>query len=169
MDKRQRILKCEVFDNFLDLGDFKFIQNEIFNDSFPWYFTNCKVPAEQKNKYNFQFVHMFYSDHTIQSSYFNVLQPLIKKLNPKALVKIKVNLTGCTDSIIEFEKHTDVNFDCKTAVFYVNNNNGYTVVSNEKILSIENRLCIFDSAVPHTGTTCTDSSVRCVLNINYFD
>jgi len=169
MDKRSTTLECNVFDNFLSDDEFKLIQKNIFNENFPWYFSECKIPSDDYNKYNFQFVHMFYYDYSIQSNYFNLLTPLINKLKPKSLIKIKSNLLGCTDKIIEFNKHTDVTFKCKTAVFYINTNNGYTRLSDEKIQSIENRICIFDSLIPHTGSTCTDVSTRCVININYFD
>ena len=57
-----------------------------------------------------------------------------------------------------------------TAVFYVNTNNGYTIFeSGEKVSSVENRMVIFDSNILHTGTTCTDERVRCVLNFNYYE
>ena len=63
------------------------------------------------------------------------------------------------------------NFDFrgKTAIFYLNTNNGYTLFEDgTKIESVANRLLTFDANLPHTGTSCTDKQFRCVLNINYF-
>ena len=33
--------------------------------------------------------------------------------------------------------------------------------------SLENRLLIFNSNLMHSGTTCTNENVRCVINFNY--
>ena len=75
-----------------------------------------------------------------------------------------------TEKIIEHGLHTDVDYDnSKTAVYYCNTNNGYTrLVDGTTINSIENRMLIFDSKTPHTGSTCTDTPFRTVINFNYF-
>ena len=56
----------------------------------------------------------------------------------------------------------------KTAIFYINSNNGYTVFKdNSKVISRENRLCLFNGHIEHAGVSCTDARRRIVLNINY--
>jgi hypothetical protein len=56
----------------------------------------------------------------------------------------------------------------KTAVFYLNTNNGYTYFeNNEKVLSTENTFVEFDSHIMHGGTTCTDQLKRMMINFNY--
>ena len=159
----------DVIDNFLDQDAFLKIKQTVFSDEFPWYYSKFKVENTNRDVNNYQFVHMFYYDHSVQSNHFEILKPIFNKLDVKALVKVKINLTTSTDKIYEFDLHNDVDFPCKTAIFYINNNDGYTLVSKEKINSIENRIVIFDSEVPHAGSTCCDQSVRVVLNINYFD
>ena len=65
--------------------------------------------------------------------------------------------------------HTDFDYECTTAVFYINSNNGLTVFENGKQnKSIENSLVEFNSLLTHTGTTSTDTKVRCLINLNYF-
>ena len=55
-----------------------------------------------------------------------------------------------------------------TAIFYINTNNGYTYFEDgQKIESIENRMVMFPSNIPHAGATCTDEDRRVVLNLNY--
>ena len=57
---------------------------------------------------------------------------------------------------------------CKTCVFYLNTNDGYTMFKDgTKVESVENRLVLFDSQTQHCGTSCTDKRKRVVLNINY--
>lgn len=64
----------------------------------------------------------------------------------------------------------DDNPDWKTAIFYINTNNGYTKFNIKKkiVKSKANRLVKFPAKIKHTGTTCTDKDERIVLNINYY-
>jgi hypothetical protein len=158
----------DVIDNFLEEDDFLKIKNVILSDNFSWYYSKYKVEIPQSNIKNYQFVHMFYYEHQARSEYFDILQPILKKLKIKALVKIKANLTTHSNDIYDFNYHVDNDMNCKTAIFYINSNNGYTLIGGEKIKSVENRMVIFDSEIPHAGSTCSDQSVRAILNINYF-
>ena len=55
-----------------------------------------------------------------------------------------------------------------SAIFYLNTNNGYTKFEDGTIISsIENRLVTFPSTMLHTGTSCTDTKYRLVLNLVY--
>ena len=88
-------------------------------------------------------------------------------------MKKNINLVKGTHDIFgaeikKFELHTDVSFDCRTAVYYINSNNGYTYFENgEKVESVANRLVAFPSQMKHGGTTCTDTQTRVVINLNY--
>ena len=56
----------------------------------------------------------------------------------------------------------------KTAILYVNTNNGGTKFKNGKFVkSLENRVVVFDSNMEHTGVTCTNQQRRIVVNFNY--
>ena len=61
-------------------------------------------------------------------------------------------------------------WQCKTAIFYINSNNGYTEFeeTGEKVLSVANRVCIFDNGLQHAGVTTTDTINRVVVNVNYY-
>ena len=89
-------------------------------------------------------------------------------LDPFVFFNIKGNLTTKNTTIKPFGHHVDIPFKCKTAILYINNNNGITVFERgKKIESRENRMITFSSNLKHTGTTHTDEKVRIVLNINY--
>ena len=110
--------------------------------------------------------------------YNEILKPIYSSLKIKALIKVKANYLWKTDKIIEHGFHTDGakhiikdnNPDWKTAIFYINTNNGYTKfnIDNKIVKSKANRVVIFPANVKHTGTTCTDKNERIVLNINYY-
>jgi hypothetical protein len=144
------------------------IKDLLISQTFSWFYIEGVV-FEKEN--NFQFTHMFYNDFKINSNYFEILNPILNVLKPSAIIKIKANLLLKDSKITEHTMHIDTNTkNSKTAVYYVNTNNGYTKFSNgKKVSSKINRLVTFDSKLEHAGTTCTDSNYRIVLNFNYFE
>ena len=160
----------KVLDNFLEKKDFQNLKKNILdNHNFPWYLSlgiNNKENARQ-------FYHYFYKDDNVCSNYISLLEPILNKLESNTLVRIKLNLLPKSFSILEYKYHTDILFKndvfCKTAIFYLNSNNGHTLFKNfNSIQSTENRLVSFNSNIEHGGTTCTDQDFRYVLNLNYF-
>lgn len=155
--------KVKIIDDLLDQTDFYEISSLATSKDFPWYFSKGKVDDEYS-----QFVHTFVYNSSVNSNFINKLDPIFTRINAKRLFRVKLNLTAKTDKIIEYKYHQDVNIACKTAVFYINTNNGYTQLKEgKKIHSKANRIAIFDSYVDHFGTSCTNKDYRIVLNINY--
>lgn len=168
--------KIHVFNDFLNPEDFKIIQDLLLGDSFPWYFNEGIVYSDEDNPDYFQFTHVFFSDICNFSSYFEILSPILMRLKPVSLLRIKSNLLTKTEKNIEHGYHIDFphlkdkkNQQFTTAIFYINTNDGYTKFKDGNIVkSVENRLVMFDSKVPHTGSSCTDEKSRVVINFNYF-
>jgi hypothetical protein len=153
--------------NCLSKEDFINLKNTINSDFFAWYL-NKGVNTPQDN-YT-QFTHTFYNNYAQNSNLLDNLKPIINILNPLALIRVKANLLTKTNEIIKHGFHVDQDFKCTTAIFYVNNNNGYTEFeSGEKVYSEENKLVIFDTFLKHTGTTCTDTNERIVINFNFVE
>lgn len=167
--------EVKIIDNFLEQDDFEKLSSSLLSQYFPWYWINYKVgPSnnvdESHSLFDQQFVHMFYSNYTFNSSHCECIDSLLRKINPCAILKIKANLTTCTKKIVEFPFHTDErNFNGITGIFYLNSNNGYTEFeSGDKIESVANRFVSFDADLLHRGTTATDTKLRAVINLNYF-
>ena len=75
-----------------------------------------------------------------------------------------------TDKNINTGSHTDnKQKGLKSAVYFVNDNDGYLYNFEEKksVKSVANTMCIIDSNVLHAGFTCTNSDRRLVINICY--
>ena len=165
-----------IQDNYLSDADHQTLYKAIAADTFPWFFhpqivSKFKGPyTEPSNLETFQFCHVFYSESQITSHHFTLLKPILKKLNYKSLVRIKINLNPYSQKIIEGGFHTDQDFKCKAAIYYLNTNNGYTLFKegNEKVKSVKNRIVFFDTVTHHKGTNSTDCKNRMVLNFNYF-
>jgi hypothetical protein len=159
--------EIKIIKNCLSEKDFQLIKNTIYSDYFQWYL-NFGINIEKDGFV--QFTHTFYNNYTKNSDLFENLKPLIQILDPLALIRIKANLLIKTNEIIQHGMHTDQLFKCSTAIFYVNTNNGYTKFEDGKIISSEeNKLVVFDNFMKHSGSTCTDSNERIVINFNYIE
>ena len=170
-------LKYTQEDNFLDKRIFDVVVEDLEGAHFPWFFNkfinynqNGDPEWDDPTLESFQFVHVFktYDDKKIASRYFDIVKPILQKLNVKLLYRLKLNMTTGSAKLHESNLHVDVPDDCKTSVFYINTNNGYTKFEDgTKIYSKANRLITFNSQMKHCGTNTTDSKYRIVLNINY--
>ena len=162
----------KVIDNFLNKKEFKKIKLMLLDSSFPWYMDKVLLKEDgltTKEKYNFQFTHNFYENNLVQSNYFNLLKPLIDKINCLSIVRIKANLLTKTDVNIDYGFHTDFNDDkVTTGILYINTNDGYTKFKDGALeKSKENKYIEFNSKLLHSGSSCTNKNVRVVLNLNY--
>jgi hypothetical protein len=169
------MFEYEVYDNFLDYESFIKIQNAHIYSNFPWYMGPIVSEKYMKNnnlrkyeKENFQFSHVFYENNEIKSSFISNMNPILDKIKMYRLIRLKSNMQLGKKKIDEKLMHVDYEYDCKTAVYYLNTNNGYTLLeNNEKIYSVENRLLVFNSEIKHSGVGCTDKPIRIVTNINF--
>jgi hypothetical protein len=158
----------KVIDNFLPSHQFQELKTLLLGDNFPWYFSP-QIASTDKHKELYYFIHTFFNNHTIKSQFINVINPILEKINPVAIHRIKSNLYPNTNKYIQHGMHQDLNVPHKGALFYVNTNNGHTILEDgTKIESIENRILFFDSNKLHCSTSCTDQKTRVTLNINYF-
>lgn len=167
----------KVFDNFISKQDSDYIlalmssePNPLSSDRFPWFFNKTIIDSDEEDHLdNYQFTHLFYNDNSFWSEFSFILQPLIEKINPKSLIRVKANLQPRVTNHVEGGYHRDLPFECKTAVYYVNSNDGYTLFkSGEKVESVQNRFVEFDSQTEHTSVKATDQKFRIVINFNYF-
>ena len=157
----------KIIDNLLDKDVAENIANKITSDFFPWFYqNNVTDKSSTVHSENYYFTHLFY-DNNEQSSFFNYVIPILKKIKYKKLIRVKANLYPNVNKLIQHSKHIDYNYPTKGALYYLNTNNGPTYVENKKINSVKNRLLLFDAFKKHNSTTCTDEKFRVNININY--
>jgi hypothetical protein len=156
----------KVYNNFLTKKEFTKLKEFLLGIHMPWYFNNGVVDTDDNY---FQFTFIFFKDGQINcdKSYFDMVEPILKKLKFKKLNKIKANLLTKDIKTTEHGMHVDQS-EGKTGIFYVNTCNGYTKFENNKIVkSKENTYVEFNSSIKHTGSSCTDKKRRVVINFNY--
>ena len=159
-----------MIDNFLPEEEHKKILEVISDTGFSWHLT-YKITIEQKDEDIFFYLsHVFYNQTSLyQSSFFELIFPLLKKIDPKALIRAKANLyLNQGIGVKEHATHTDYPFEHKGALYSLNTCDGYTKIGEEKIPSVANRIIFFDASKPHCSTSCSDSKTRMNININYF-
>ena len=182
--KREGLKMMKIEDNFLDQKEFNELQNFLMGNMIVWHYNPIIDFQDDKDK--FQFIHIFYNNYAPTDASVERINPILTKVCPLAIWRIKANLLTKTPNIIENEFHVDmqkiykdgvdIDFDRKkilkqstTSIFYVNTNNGYTKFEDgTKVESVANRLVSFPSNMKHKGTSCTDEKIRVVINFNYF-
>ena len=155
----------KIIDNFLKKEDLNKIKNEILSVNFPWFFQDHKVHVGDGQA---QFTHVVWRSGKLNSSFKYLVDIILLKLKAKKIIRAKFNLTWKTDKILKSTLHSDTAIKSKTAIIYLNTNNGKTFFKNKKsVKSVENKVVTFNSSIKHMGTTHTDTDYRLVLNINY--
>jgi len=161
-------MAIQVIDNFLDKDEFDKIKIVMMSNYFPWYY--CDHVSYENENDKFYFTHNFYKDSKPQSYFFNILDNLLNKLEIKSLIRVKGNLHVKEKKMAYNNFHTDLPFEHKGCILYINDNNGFTYFkeSDKKIKPKENRIVLFDPSIEHKSSRCSDSKVRINININYF-
>lgn len=159
----------EIIDNFLPEHEFLAIKTMMLNNKdFPYYFFSDVSYEGTELEKTMYFVHMFYVNHGT-SNFYSVVHPLIEKLNAHALIRVKGNLYPNIGECVEDVAHIDYPFEHKGALYFINTNNGVTILDDgTRINSVANRLLKFEPHTLHNSTFCTDAKVRVNININYF-
>ena len=109
-----------------------------------------------------------------RSPHIEVLFPIIGRIKPMAIWRIKANLQLYGGEAYKSNWHYDFTgdgypvSDMMTAIYYVNSNNGYTEFNDCKVESVANRIVFFPSNTKHRGVNATNVKARYVINFNYF-
>ena len=153
----------KIIENYLPNTVFKNIKEQIEATTFPWYYNDYSTHPNSEP----QLVHSFLYKN-IPSSYTGILQPILEEIPAQQFLRIKGNLNWQTSKIIETGEHIDSDDSkLKSAIFFINNCDGYCRVGEKIIKSEENKLLIINYNTKHNGTTTTNSKRRIVINFVY--
>ena len=165
----------KIEDNFLDQEKFDELQTIMMSDHIDWHYYNDGEFKHTNSDY-FMFVHLFFLGATSSASFIH-LRPILEKIDPISVRRIKANLLTRTLKIVKKIFHVDMPDTMSeeklkqwtTSILYINTNNGYTEFEDgTKVESVENRMVTFPGDIKHRGTSCTDEKTRVVFNFNYF-
>lgn len=153
----------EIIDNFLKEDIYQKIKSQVWCDTVNWFRRSVVDLGAQKNF----FTHTIYNDYN--SSYlFPIMEPLLQELKIKGLMRAKLNYYPTTQTVLKHGPHRDYNFTHKAAILSFNTCDGGTIINDNFIESIDNRIILFDGCIDHNSTSSTSLDGRLNLSINYF-
>ena len=167
-------MKHKVIDNFLDKEYFDSLVT-LFTAAdetaaMPWYFQS-RIAYMQGDKWSpklFYMNHVLYKHNQPRGPHYDILIPLLDKLEVRCLIRGIVNLYPNTHTLHEHAMHRDYPFIHSGALFSLNTCDGYTKLKDgTKIDSVANRVLLFDPSEFHCSTTTTNVPARINININY--
>jgi hypothetical protein len=178
----------KIIDNFLSKEDHKNILNIMTSSNFFWNLSPFITCSQEKfNFFNAYMTHNFYNildmkynkkvnicydnDQKIitKSKFMYLIDCITDKIKFNEIIRIKGNLYFWSEKLKYHEQHKDYEDESiKGCVYFVNDNDGYTVLENgTKIESVSNRILFFDSSKMHNSTNCTNQKYRITINLNY--
>ena len=152
------------------------LPNEVFNNIYKsimgldmtWTFLpSVAYQSDADTHDNYMHYHLAYNDHKPVSKMYEVLQPVIERLEPQALLRIMINSYPYTPELKVHGSHKDYGFKHKGAILYLNTCDGYTYCEGQRVYSVANRVLLHDSWREHHSTATTDAKRRVICNINY--
>jgi hypothetical protein len=189
-----------ILDKVLGKQTFNYIKNQIVDtNTFPWYVAETTYPSNDTNAiFATNLVHIALSENG-SSDLFNVIYPIILNIfdnaneNITKLLRIRLALQTPINKPYINDAHVDSSVSHKTAIFYIKNSDGNTIVYNEKydpnsgintevyrqkilnnnltiyreIEPVENRLVLFNGHNYHASQKPVNYNSRIILNINY--
>jgi hypothetical protein len=163
-------MEYEIIDNALDVRVAQSIKQAMTSQAFPWFYSDGVAGKGMNGIDQFYFTHLFYSDGMFNSQFSEkIIGPLSQVISARAFIRVKGNFYPRSDSVIENPPHYDFDFPHHGAIYYVNSNDGFTVLEDgTKIKSVENRILLFDPSTPHHSTNCTNQHGRININFNFF-
>ena len=188
----------KIIDNFLENSYLKSLQ-DCFEGNFPWYYTdNISLNQTSDSLSSFGFFHVFVRNNgPTDSPHISLFAPLfVKMLNVadlKTMLRIRADMTVFSKEKIIHQPHNDfliktdgLSDKFLTAIFYINDSDGDTVIFNEKriddketepdlknltikqqITPKENRLVLFSGSYIHTGHSPNNHKKRILINANF--
>lgn len=158
----------KVIDNYLPREQFENISKHILHPNFMWkYWDRVSDKTDKDDVWNSKFTHVAFENIQLTDA-VNVLADFINSVGCKALKRIIINSYPWTPEVKEHAPHKDYDFKHKGALLNLSTCDGYTYVEGEKVMSVANRVILFDPSKSHYGTTTSSNKRRVIVNMNYF-
>ena len=190
-----------VLDNVLPAYLFKNLHDELMRLDFPWnYGRVADGRHEIVNTFLYGFVRVVINDGILIYDPHGIIESSVRSAlgyageELKSILRIRCILNTAADKNYDFGTHVDLLQPHRTALFYLNDSDGDTIIYNERFnpclhtqggtikidddtvpaLTINqaitpkaNRMSIFDGHLYHSGRTPTTVPRRVAININY--
>jgi hypothetical protein len=172
----------QIIDNFVDVEDLDKLLKIMDGLDFPWFYRESSSYESGKDKVP-QFAHIFYTDNKINSYYFELILPWLRKFEDvteykiKRIHRIKANMLldqNHKESDIKISIHRDItegkDYDHYVSLlYYIDDADGDTLIYKgkeviKKVSPKRNRAFIFKSNTLHNATPPKKQHTRRVIN-----
>lgn len=153
--------------NVLSKEDYSTIRATFLSEDFIWNY--YRYISDDKDKY-YIFKHTYVKDSNFFGTvnHFNdFLKPLFEFLKIKTVINVTAYLMTKSLNAKKGFDLTSVNKKTKTAIFYIEHNNGYTKFKKENIENEGNMFVSFSSKENRIEYPTTNKERRIFLNIEY--
>lgn len=160
----------QIIDDFLPPSLFNDIQSLLMGPDMNWKYMDGGTQSVGTDD-EFYFVHKVISS-TETSPIFNQIKPILYFIDDRIKFYIdsliRINCTMCTNQgkAVRQAMHTDFAVPHHTGIFYVNTNNGPTIVEDMKVDSVANRFLLFDGLTNHAASLQDDTKTRVNIVFN---
>jgi hypothetical protein len=158
-----------IIDNFLPDSLYQDLKSLILGDNIDWSYCPGATYLDQHDE--FYFVHRVIApDYT--SSIFKDIKPILYFMDDKLgfvienLIRINCTLTTNQGVHQRTAMHVDFPIPHYVGIYYINDNNGPTVVEDTEVECVANRFLLFDGSKMHSGTLQDDCHARVNIVFN---
>ncbi len=163
----------EVIDDFLTTSYHSEILRFVSSGEMQWFYT----PNITGEEYDGLGLHGF-SNHLYDVDRDTPVNPLVSLIMPclfqiqdyiksPRILRARLDMTLFNPFCPPHVPHTDMEGDHYSAVYYVNNSDGDTIIGDTKVKPIANRVVIFDGTIVHNGHSPCEHNNRIIINSNY--
>jgi hypothetical protein len=169
-------MSFQKIENAISEEELNKIHSFLTSNSTSWYYVNSMITERNEKtekRYPF-FGHTAYINWVPNSLLFSLVLPILKILKPTSILRIQANIVLAKESSFNSGWHIDYSYkEGKTAIFYVNDSDGITVLKTGKgeikNKGTKNSLLIFPMPTFHQLISHTFPEERMVINFNYFN
>ena len=178
----------KIINDFLEQEYFDDLQHHVLSPLWPWYYQNNISLGKTTDVSNYGFTHKLinpddkgYNVGQLNRFVYDVSQ----EVGSSNVLRCRMDMTTNRGNNIKLEPHVDLTYSHTTAIFYVNDSDGNTIIYNEMYNQIDqeiddtqltikqeiepkaNRLIIFNGLHLHTGHTPSIHNQRVLINSNF--
>ena len=184
----EKMIDIEVVDDFLDIYYFDYLHECVTESTFSWaYQKNVSTFTTNEDGWLHGFSHNLYdppSGLNFNNTKSELWIPVMLKIEQEFvkekgnLMRARLDMTVKSPPNTLHTPHQDLNDPHLTAIFYLTDSDGDTIIYNEttssdtytekrRITPKKNRIVFFDGSLFHTGHSPSQSSCRILMNANF--
>ena len=163
----------EVIDDFLTPSYHKEILDFVSSGKMQWFYTPniTTLTGPELGLHGFS-SHLYDVDRdTPNNPLVSLILPCLFQiqdhLDSPRILRARLDMTLYHPYCIPHQEHTDMDIPHYSAVYYLNNSDGNTIIGDTKVAPRANRVVVFDGDIVHNGHSPCEHHNRIIINSNY--